>query len=640
MCGIVGVITLANNGKDVSESKLLQMANTMIHRGPDGNGVWVSSDKRVGFGHRRLAIVDLSEAGRQPMANEDGSVWLTANGEIYNFQALRADLQNHGHRFRSQTDVEVIPHLYEQYGLDCVEMLDGDFGFALWDDKKKQLILARDRAGVKPVYWTIVDDTFIFASEIKAILAHPSVKPRLNQQGFYDYLTYLVVPAPKTLFQGIYKLEAGTFLTLECSRSHPEPKIHRYWEPSPKSIDLEDNLDTQLEGLFKRAVDKRKMSDVPVGVLFSAGVDSCLNTIYFSQGSSQAVKTFTVGVSGISAPGQSDYDLAKIEARNLKTEHHDIIIQESDLLQTAEEIIGFQDEPISDPVSVPLHFVTKLARQSGTIVVQAGEGADELLCGYDNYLRFLRHDKRYWNKLSTMPKVFPKIGASILAPVDSPRVRKIEDVLRRMALGQEFFMSSAVAFYESEKARILDPEFKRKHSDYDSFNAVKPYYDRLNAIKPDATLLEKITFIELQLRLPELLLMRADKLSMSNSVELRVPFLDKDILDFSLSVPESYKVKHGIGKDPLKRLVANHIGHEKAFRKKSGFGVPIHHWFKGELGRDFCRRLESLSGIEELLNVRELKRRVQIGPRTINEGFQLWTIYNFMAWVKRWNVEI
>ena len=616
------------------------MAATMAHRGPDGDGCWISADKKVGLAHRRLAIVDLSDAGRQPMSNEDGSLWMTANGEIYNFQELRADLEARGHRFRSRTDVEVIAHLYEVYGLGFVEMLDGDFGFGLWDDNRKRLILARDRAGVKPVYWTIVEDTFIFASEIKAILAHDLVKPQLNHRGFYDYLTYLVVPAPNTLFKGIYKLEAGTFLTLDAAARDPQPEIHRYWEPAPKSVQLDPDLDGQIEYLFKRSVDKRKMSDVPVGVLFSSGVDSCLNTVYFQQGGSQAVKTFTVGVSGINPNGPGDYDLAKIEAQNLKTEHHDIVIRDEDLLKTAEEIIGFQDEPISDPVSVPLHFVTKLARDNGTIVVQAGEGADELFCGYDNYLRFLRHDRQYWQKFSCLPRFMPAAASRLLSVMDHPRVRKIEDVLRRMALGQEFFMSSAVAFYESEKARILSADFRKEHSAYDSYDAVRPYYARLKEIHPNATLLQKITYIELQLRLPELLLMRADKLSMSNSVELRVPFLDREILDFALSVPESFKIKDGIGKDPLKRLVAKHIGHQKAYRKKSGFGVPIHHWFKGKLGNDFLHRLDRMPELEGLFDVEELRRRIRVGPRSVNEGFQLWTIYNFMAWVKRWNVAI
>src|SRR3989442_8163197 len=299
MCGIAGILHVEGSGR-VREETLRAMADSIRHRGPDGYGVWLSEDGRVGLAHRRLAIVDLSDAARQPMTNVDQTVWITYNGEVYNFLELRAELETKGYRFRSRSDTEVLLNMYQEMGDEMVGQLDGDFGFGLWDHRRRRLLLARDRIGVKPVYYTEVNGIFVFASEIKALLQHPAVRRELDQESLYDYLTYLVVPPPATLLHDVKKLPAGSMLTLDLGRSHAGPRISRFWKPLPGRIQPDrKDPDEQFEALFRRAVKKRLMGDVPVGTLFSGGVDSLLNTACFQDLiTPERVRTFHVAMQG------------------------------------------------------------------------------------------------------------------------------------------------------------------------------------------------------------------------------------------------------------------------------------------------------------------------------------------------------
>jgi len=604
------------------------MAESIRHRGPDGEGYWLSSDGRVGLAHRRLAIVDLSDAARQPMPNNDGSAQVVLNGEIYNFRELRAQLESKGHRFRSQSDTEVQVHLYDEIGEALIERLDGDFAFGLWDDRRKRLLLARDRAGVKPLYYTEVGGQFLFASEIRALLRHAAVPREIDEESLYHYLTYLVVPAPRTLLRGVFKLPAAGVLTLDLGHAW---RTRRYWEPLPGRAALDrHDLDGQFEAMFNHSVSKRLMGDVPVGVLFSGGVDSILNTASFQQLiSPKPVRTYHVAMAG--APSHAnEREWARTVATKLGTAHHEITIGESDLLATAQKLAGQQDEPLADPVCLPLYFVTKLAKDSGTTVLHAGEGADELFCGYENYLRFLRSDAWLWRPLQRLPRFVGWLGFQSLRRT---RARKVADVLRRRALGQELFMSGAVAYYEDEKAAILARQFASRHRGLDSFHVVADLYRRIEQESPGASLLQKMTFVELQLRLPELLLMRADKMAMAHGVEVRVPFLDRDLLEFGLTIDESFKLRDGVAKEPVKRLAAHYVGREAVYRPKTGFGAPIREWFHSGLGSHMTTLLEEdRTHVEEHFAVAELRRRLAPGPRTVNEAFQLWVVYNFLSW--------
>lgn len=633
MCGITGIVR-TTAAPPIHRHVLTAAADQLSHRGPDGAGTWISDDGMAGLAHRRLAILDLSDAGRQPMGNRDGRIQVTFNGEIYNYRELRNQLVDKGYRFRSQTDTEVLVHLYDDVGLKMIDRLDGDFAFGLWDDRRKQLVLARDRAGTKPLYYTCLGDRFLFASEIKALLAYPDVRREMDEESLYHYLTYLVVPPPKTLFRGIMKLPAAGLLTLEVTDDGFRIRKQRYWEPLPQACRVNDgDLDEQFRDLFARSVEKRLMSDVPVGVLFSGGVDSTLNAASFSQAiAPDRVRTFNVGVTGTRS-FNDESDFAADMARRLGTEHHQVRVSESDLLDSVQTIARQQDEPLADPVCVPLYFVTRLARQTGTIVLHAGEGADEIFYGYDKYQRFLHYHRRYWQPLRRVPSLLKHSLFALMRQVRGTKWRKIAESVRRAAHGQEFLLSSSVAYYEYEKQRVLSRPFRHQCGGIDSFDAVKADYRRLADACPDATFLQKLTYLELQLRLPELLLMRVDKMSMLNAVEVRVPFLDRDLIDFALSVPDAFKLRNGVGKEPVKRLAAEFVPRDLVYRRKSGFGAPILDWFRSGLGRDMREQLHADRGaLAAWLDVDELERRVVVQPRTWNDAFQLWIIYNFMQW--------
>ncbi|WP_422475640.1 asparagine synthase (glutamine-hydrolyzing) [Endozoicomonas sp. ALB032] len=632
MCGILGIINLENR-RPIGAELLADMAKSMAHRGPDGESVWVQENRQCALAHRRLAILDLTEAGRQPMGTPDEKIWITFNGEIYNYPSLRKQLEGRGYHFRSNSDTEAILYLYQEYGERFYEYLDGDFGIGLWDCNKQRLILTRDRAGVKPVYYTYADGRFIFSSEIKAILKYPGINKQIDSDSLYHYLTYLVVPPPKTLLKGICKLEAASRLTLLPSKGN-QPKVEKYWLPLPQ---VEHNrsfesFDEELASLFSSSVKKRLMADVPVGVLFSGGVDSTLNLCSFGELiAPERVKTFTVGMND-SGNFHDDSAIAREMACRLGSNHHEVRISQTDLITAAGKLAHLQDEPVSDPVAVPLYFVTKLAKEQGVTVLQAGEGADELFCGYSNYRRFLNHHSRLWNPLSKLPRWVSGMAGDALSLSNSPRFRKIRDVLERRARGQELFMSSAVAYYELEKQAILSSDLRHSMRGVDSFDVVAPYYEIIDQLCPESSFLQKMTFIELQLRLPELLLMRADKMSMANSVEIRVPFLDRDLMDFAMRVPDTYKLRDGISKEPIKRLATRYVPTQDIYRPKTGFGVPIQQWFKGELGDALRDMLSSDRVVDELFDSNVIHHQLKHGLRTVNEAFQLWVIYNFLVW--------
>lgn len=632
MCGISGILSL--DGSPVDRAALASMAAAQRHRGPDDDGLWLSTDRRVGLSHRRLSIVDLSPAGHQPMSDPQGHVTVVFNGEIYNFRELRAWLEPKGHRFRSDCDTEVLIHLYRECGDDMVTRLDGDFAFGLWDERRRRLLLARDRAGVKPLYFLQLPESFAFASEIKSLFAGGLLAPELDEESLYHYLTYLMVPPPHTLFRGVRKLEAAGVLTVELGGASPAFRCGSYWEPLPGQMELDSgDLDAQLEELFERSVAKRLMSDVPVGVLFSGGVDSTLNAGAFGRIiAPEKVKTYTVGMSA-GADYEDESEWARKQAARLGCEHHEVRIDEDELLDASLELARHHDEPLSDPVCVPLYHVARLARETGTIVLQAGEGADELFCGYDDYRRWMQRHQRYWRPLSHLPHVVGSAGHQLLRHSRHPVRRKMADALLRLGRGQELFVSSAVGFYESEKQAILSPELRHAHRSLDSFDLVAPLHRRLDEAWPDATFLQRMTYIELRHRLPELLLMRIDKMTMATSVEARVPFLDRDLIDFALSVPDGFKLRDGILKEPIKRLATQHVPRDSVYRQKRGFTAPIQEWLRGRVGREMRTVLaEDRAELAPYFDVRELERRLSGPLVTINQAFQLWLVFNVALW--------
>jgi asparagine synthase (glutamine-hydrolysing) len=630
MCGISGIVVL-RKGAEVPTLALQSMTQAMEHRGPDAGGYWQSVDRKCGLGHRRLSIVDLSAAGVQPMTSRSGGATVTFNGEIYNFQELRVDLERKGHVFSSHSDTEVLVNLYVEYGEAMLDRMEGDFAFAIWDERRQKLFMARDRAGVKPFYYAITPDYFIFASELRALLASGLVERQVDDKALYHYMTYLVTPPGMTMVKGVQKLEIATCMTLDLSGNLSK---RLYWDALPQTCDGSSaDLDAEFATLFDDAVRKRTMSDVPVGVLFSGGVDSTLNAGSFGQAiAPRPVDTFTVGMPG-TANDESIH--ARHMAKILGTRHHEVLISDQDVQDALGDIAFYQDEPLSDPVCLPLWFVSKLARAEGVTVLQAGEGADELFCGYSAYMRYIKSHQRMWRPLSQLPRSVPRMagGVGYRMARGNAALAAVSDALLRMGNDEEFFMSSAIGYYGGEKTASISGDFAHRMQGVSAFDVVRPLYDRLAKLAPKASFLQKMTYIDLHVRLPELLLMRVDKMSMAHSLEVRVPFLDHRLVEFSMRVPDAWKLRHGVPKEPVKNLATRFAPRDEIYRPKKGFGAPLQQWFKGGMGetaRDLLT--SSSSGADQWFNVAKIVNGLDQGYSASRPAFQLWVVYNFLLW--------
>ncbi|MCA1614341.1 MAG: asparagine synthase (glutamine-hydrolyzing), partial [Acidobacteria bacterium] len=416
MCGICGVWEYGAAEGRVEVSLVERMRDTMSHRGPDDAGAALYDGGRLGLGHRRLSIVDLSAAGHQPMRGcAPSDVWTSFNGEIYNHARLREGLERRGHAYASRTDTETLLHLYEERGADFVRELEGDFGVALWDGARRRLLLARDPLGVKPLYYYARGGRFIFASEIKAILAHPSVAAEMDEGQLPHYLSFLATPAPHTLFRDIKKLPAGHLLVAD---SDGGVEITRYWDALPPAR-VEECGDAEHRAevlrLLRESVAKRMMADVPFGVFLSGGVDSSANVALMAEQTRRPVRTFTVGFRDHAE--YNELDDARAVARRFGTDHHEVVIGREEMRASLSELVFHQDEPIADPVCVPLYFVARLARQTGTVVVQSGEGADEIFSGYEKYVRYLRVYERFWRHAERLPAGARRAATSAARPL-------------------------------------------------------------------------------------------------------------------------------------------------------------------------------------------------------------------------------
>lgn len=636
----------------MSEPLIERMRDTMSHRGPDDAGVYVTSDRRVGLGNRRLAIVDLSPAGHNPMANEDGSVWITFNGEIYNHEKLRPGLIDKGHLYRSRTDTETIIHLYEERGLDFVHDLDGDFAVALWDEARRRLVLARDPIGVKPLYYAVKNGRLIFASEIKAILEHPDTERDIDEESLYHYLTFLTTPAPDTLFAGIQKLPAGCMLTCD---SRGEIKVTRYWDaiitqdasPERARMDEQETAEEVLR-LLTESIEKRMMSDVPFGVFLSGGVDSSANVALMSRLIDKPVRTFTVGFSDETA--YNELEEARFVAHHYGTDHHEIIISQQELIDFLPDLIFHQDEPLADPVCVPLYYVSRLARESGTTVVQVGEGADELFCGYHHYGYYLKIYDYAWRYLAPLPASVRgamaaggRLAFGLSRRVLPTKYRRFApDLLRRLAAGEELFWSGASAFDEFHKQQLLSPGARQRMgagtNRLSSYSVVRDNLDRLLAEKPGADQLERMIYQDLKLRLAELLLMRVDKITMATSVEARVPFLDRKLIEFAMTIPRELKYHNGQTKYILKRALRGVVPDRVLNRRKQGFAAPINEWMIDRLGKFVeSALLGSRLRRRELFDYDFIKRLLaeQRSGRD-DHSFFLWNLLNLSLWYDHW----
>ena len=627
MCGIVGTVNFSCATFSIEESYLENMRDTMIHRGPDGSGLWISKDKAVGFGHRRLSIVDLSDLALQPMRNEDDSVVLTFNGEIYNHAELRIELeQNVSEWVTDHSDTEVLLRAYETWGIKCVDKLRGMFAFAIWDANLNKVFLVRDRMGIKPLYYAEHSGRLTFASEIKALLADPGQKREVNEDGLFHYLSFLTTPAPMTMFKDIFKLSPGTYMEIDVATG--DKAIHRYYEmwDDVSENTGNDNVEAEILSRLREAVNLRKVGDVPVGVFLSGGIDSSTNAALFSEGG-DVVKTFSIGYEGEYDSYVNELEFAKSAAAHVGAEYHEKLLTQKDLLDFLPKMVTLQDEPMADPVCVPVYYVSKLARDNGVIVCQVGEGADELFFGYPTW-------KLKWQlqKAADIPfmRPFKKLLAGIMRATKMDKSHQYE-ALQRSIDGRPVFWGGAEAFTHNGKLALLSPRLREKYSGRNSWEVIEPVWQRFQDKAWEKSTLHWMTYLDLTMRLPELLLMRVDKMSMGVSLEGRVPFLDHKFVEYVLSLPEKRKILPGVLKGLLKKAVRGLIPNELIDRKKQGFGVPVYEWVYDELGEQIRQDLKEFCQQTDYLSYDDVIALFDRG------GADVWYVYNFVLW---WNCYI
>ena len=631
MCGIVGTIVFESARPGVSRDMLRAMRDAMHHRGPDGAGLWIGAEGRVGLAHRRLSIVDLSDAAAQPMTNDDESLVLSFNGEIYNHAALREELDRiRPRRWKTRhSDTEVLLRAFEEWGIDCVERLRGMFAFAIWDARARHLWLVRDRIGIKPLYIARHSGRVHFASEIKALLEDPDQPRAVNTQAMVDFLSFLVTPGPETLFAGIRKLAPGTWLRVDKDGNEVE---HRYWDvwdhTEPGRIRSEDEAVEAILAKLREAVSLRKMADVPVGLFLSGGIDSGTNAVLFSEGENTPVQTFSIGYDEDYASCPSELPAARRMAERVGAVHHERVLGMADLINFLPRMIELQDEPIADPVCVPIYYLSELAQRNGVKVCQVGEGADELFWGYPDWRRALRVQQ--WDGLP-VPRFAKRLAYAALVAAGRGERRHAE-WLRRGGQGLPIFWSGAEGFTDSAKQRILGPSVPRELARRSGWEAIAGIRARFLEAAWEPSILHWMTYVDLRLRLPELLLMRVDKMSMGASLEARVPFLDHEFVELVLGIPEKMKTRGGELKHLLKEVVRRHalLPREVIEKPKQGFGVPIHEWLLGALGQRVAEELASFSRESGLLDQDAL---VRLG--TAGRVWEQWILFNLAMWWRR-----
>ncbi len=633
MCGITGVFSYHKSSVEISESVLDRMTEVIQHRGPDDDGIYLNPDRSLGFGFRRLSIIDLSEAGHQPMTSSDGKVTIVFNGEVYNHGEIRKSLESKGYIYHSKTDTETILYAYLEYGIDFITMLYGMFAIAIWDSREDSLLLIRDRIGIKPLYYSIQQGAIFFGSEIKSILAHPSISREANLQALSDYLTFLMSPPDQTLFEKIKKLEAGHYLLI---RKSGDILKRKYWELDHRTEPFSDSdfnnesfCIENIRRLLRDSIKLRMMSDVPFGVMLSGGIDSSLNVALMSELMSRPVETFSVGYKDLEKYNELGY--ARQISNQFQTRHHEIFLEESSLIDFLPKMIWHLDEPNADPVCVPMYFVSKLARESGTIVAQVGEGSDEQFAGYKHYLREIRYHNQFYH-------IVPKIAHSA-AHYAFQKVKPfsvLTDYLRRSSLRTPAFMGGAISFTDELKALLVAPQYQRElNSSHLAIEKLNSNYSLIFKGDSKKNYLQQMIYLEFKNRLSELLLMRVDKMSMAASIEARVPFLDHRLVEFSFRIPQNLKIRKGIPKYILKKASEGIIPNEIIYRRKQGFAAPIREWFRtGNLtkfAKDhiFDSQIMSLGIFDKKFILTLFDRHIN---RSDNHDSQLWTLLILSMW--------
>jgi asparagine synthase (glutamine-hydrolysing) len=622
MCGIAGIFHL--NGKAVDTACLRKMCDIMAHRGPDAEGQYVNGP--LGLGHRRLSIIDLSDAGKQPMCNEDGSVWIVYNGEIYNFIELRAKLVRKGHKFRSGTDTEVIIHLYEEYGEEFVKHLRGMFSFTIWDQRLQRLLLCRDRLGIKPLFYYADPGKFIFASELKAILCCGNLNREINCGSIRDYFTYAYIPEPNTIFTHIKKLPPAHMLLLDANGM----KLKKYWQLTYQWDDSlpEDFYLDRLTEIIEESVKMHLISDVPVGAFLSGGVDSS-TVVAMMKRVDQHVRAYTIGYT------EDDYDelkYAKQVAQHLNIDHVGIVVKPSDLLDVISKVTAQFDEPYADSSAIPTYYVCKHARQNMKVCL-SGDGGDEAFGGYDRHVWASLYGSRADSLSRRVRKSLFSLVSNILTG------GKLKDYLKVLALKPiELYGNRLSIFTQTASGTSVDNIFSDSFNEtlkkYDSYSLIKHYYKEAGT----SSFLTNVRYIDTMTYLPGDNLTKIDRMSMLHSLEVRVPLLDHKVMEFAATVPPKFIVNSGHGKYILKKAMEKHLPHDILYRKKMGFMVPIKHWLSNELKVYFYDIVSELKEKRrDIFNVRFIDSMIQKQEKGGEDlSYQLWSLMVFEEWARHY----
>ncbi len=613
MCGICGILNFERN-ELVDENLLYKMTNVVHHRGPDDEGFYL--ERNIGLGVRRLAVIDL-ETGHQPIHNEDETIWIVSNSEIYNFKDLRKDLEKKGHRFYTKSDTEVIVHLYEDYGTDCVGYLRGMFAFAIWDERKRELFLARDRLGQKPLIYTVVNNSLIFASEIKSILINLEVEKEVNLEALHHYLTYQYIPAPLTMFSGIKKLPPAS--TLICN-ADGEIKIERYWKLNYKNkLELsEPEYCKRILELLRETVQLRLISDVPLGAFLSGGIDSSAIVGIMSQLMNKPVKTFSIG---FEEEDFSEINYARTVAEYFKTDHHEFIVKPK-AIEILPKLIWHYNEPFADSSALPTYYLARETRKHVTVALN-GDGGDENFAGYDRYRANMLAS--YFDRI---PQPLKRVAVGV---AEKFPVRKAKKFFQAINESPERRNIRWHCFFDNErKDKLYSEEMKKRLSYLDTYDYMINVFREAKA----DDFLDKILYTDINTYLPEDLLVKMDIATMANSLETRSPFLDHELIEFVARIPSNLKLKGLTSKYILKKALKDLLPKEILKRGKMGFGIPIGKWFRKEL-RDYLKEI--------LLDVKSLKRgyfRKETIEKLLTEhtsgrvdhGYRLWALLNLELW--------
>ena len=630
MCGINGILSFSSN---LDLKKCIDGMNTSLnHRGPDDSGCWIDQNRNVALGQTRLSILDLSSSGHQPMVDEQIGNVITYNGEVFNYKSLNKN-NLEGNKFKSNTDTETILKLYGKEGVKMLPKLNGMFAFAIWDETKECLILARDRSGKKPLYYSNSNGFFAFASELKALFTLPWISKELDEKVMYDFLTYNTVATPNTMFKGIYKMIPGNYMIID-KNGIKEYESFNDLKFEKLIFDSEKTLEDMIFNKLKESVELRMISDVPVGAFLSGGVDSSAIVALMRENTNNDIKTFTIGFEN--QPKYNELQFAELISKKYNTNHFIKTITQNDLLDFIPRVVEIYDEPQADTTAIPIYFISQLAKENNIKVVLNGDGPDELFSGYSNYSKFVKNYK-YYNLASKAPSFIKKIVYNSVQNFrpDTP----ISEIFQRLYLGQELYWPGAGGMKESVKRKILSDKLISSigsHSSHDYIIKIKEDFKKFQNGE-EFDYINWLCYSGYKQAVIEKFLYRSDRLGMAHSIESRSPFLDQEMVRLALSIPGKYKIKNGENKYILKKSLERILPNEILYRKKMGFNLPIREWAGDTIGAYVNDNIIQFSKETGWFNPEMVKHQVKL-LKDGNSAYtnSIWSLFFIMNWYKKW----